>query len=167
MSTAIIRTIVGYVIGAALWNPAVGAADASGAGTGDDAMTCEQIATELAPYAQQILPNLQAFAASQQQLYAQSRQLGEQRKAEDALLLPLAQAGALDPTGASKRAYQLALMAKMAKEKRENDAILNSPLAKENKAQGEQFAAQAEQMNSDARLQHLLQLSQQKRCDKQ
>jgi hypothetical protein len=59
------------------------------------------------------------------------------------------------------------LMAQMAKEKAENDALLNSPLAKENKAQGEQLAAQGQQMKSDARLQHLLQLAQQKRCDKQ
>jgi len=151
----------------ALWIPSVSAADASGIGPGDDTLTCEQIATELSPYVQQIMPNVQALAASQQQLYAQAREKGEQRKAEDALLLPLAEAGALDPTGASKRAYQMVLMAKMAKERAENDALLNSPLAKENRAQGEQLAAQAQQMKSDARLQHLLQLAQQKRCDKQ
>ena len=41
-----------------------------GAKPGDAAMTCEQIAAELAPYAQQIMPNLQALGASQQQLYS-------------------------------------------------------------------------------------------------
>ena len=43
--------------------------------------------------------------------------MGENRRAEEAMLLPLAQTGAVDPTGASKRAYQMALMAQQAKEK--------------------------------------------------
>ena len=70
-------------------------------------------------------------------------------------------------TGASKQAYQLALMAQMAKEKAENEAFANSPLAKQNKAQSEQLAAQGQQMQSNARLQRLMQLGQQKHCDRQ
>ena len=80
--------------------------------------------------------------------------------------MPLATAGAVDPTGASKRAYQAALMAQMAKERAENEALANSALAKQNRAQSEQLAAQAKQTQSDARLQRLMQLGQQKRCDK-
>ena len=133
---------------------------------GDDALTCEQIATEIAPYARQMIPNLQALGASQQQLYAQARQQLEVRRAENEALTPLATAGALDSTGASKQAYQMALMAQMAKEKSENEAMANSPLAKQNKAQTEQVAAQAQQMQSNARLQRLMQLAQQKKCDK-
>ena len=57
-------------------------------------------------------------------------------------------------------------MAQMAKEKAENEALANSPLAKENKAQTEQVAAQAQQMQSNARLQRLMQLAHQKHCDK-
>ncbi len=129
-------------------------------------MSCAQIATELAPYAQQMMPNIQALGASQQQLYTQARQQLEARKAEHEVLTPLATAGALDNTGASKQAYQMALMAQMAKEKSENEAFANSPLAQQNKAQTEQVAAQAQQMQSNARLQRLMQLAQEKRCTK-
>jgi hypothetical protein len=166
MSTIAKTTIAVWALSAAHGIASAQAADATGIEPGDDALTCEQIATELSPYIQQMVPNIQALGASQQQLYAQARQKGEQRKAEEALLLPLAEAGGLDPTGASKRAYQMALMAQMAKEKAENDTFANSPLAKQNKAQSEQLAAQGQQMQSNARLQRLMQLGQAKHCDK-
>jgi hypothetical protein len=156
----------GWAVSAALWIAPVWAADAPAARPGDEAMTCEQIATELSPYVQQMAPNIQALAATQQQLYGQARQMGEKRRAEEALLTPLADAGAVDPTGASKRAYQAALMAQMAKEKSENEAFANSPLARQNTSQSEQVAAQGQQMQSNARLQRLMQLAQEKHCDK-
>ena len=152
--------IAGCAASAALWISPAAATDESAIRPGDEVMTCEQIATELAPYAQQMAPNIQALGASQQQLYAQGREIGQKRRAEEALLLPLATAGAVDPTGASKRAYQAALMAQMAKERAENEALANSALAKQNRAQSEQLAAQAKQMQSDARLQRLMQLGQ-------
>ncbi len=159
------KTAACWPVIAAFW-VAFAAADTPGSMPGDDAMTCEQIATELAPYAQQMMPNLQALGASQQQMYAQARQGLEARKAENEALAPLATAGAVDQTGASKQAYQMALMAQMAKEKSENEAFANSSLAQQNKAQMEQLAAQGQQMRSNARLQRLMQLGQQKRCDK-
>ena len=146
-------------------SPAV-AADSSAVRPGDDAMTCEQIATELVPYVQQMAPNIQALGATEQQMHAQARQQLQQRKIEHEALTPLATAGALDSTGAAKQAYQLALMTQMAKEKAENEAFANSPLAKQNKAQSEQLAAQGQQMQSNARLQRLMQLGQAKHCDK-
>ncbi len=158
--------VAGWAASAVLWIAPVGAADAPAVRPGDEAMTCEQIATELSPYVQQMAPNVQALATTQQQLYAQGRQKLEQRKTEEALLTPLATAGALDPTGASTRAYQAALMAQMAKERGEDEAFANSPLAKQNKAQAEQLAAQGQQMQSNARLQRLMQLVQEKHCDK-
>jgi hypothetical protein len=158
--------IAGCAVGALLWIPSAGAAQTAGIMPGDDAMTCEQIATELAPYARQMMPNLQALAATDQQLYQQARQNGEKRRAEEAALTPLATAGALDPTGASKRAYEMALLAQQAKQRGENEAFRNSPLAKENRAQSEQLAAKGQQMQANARLQRLMQLGQQKHCDK-
>ena len=158
---------VACIASAAFWIAPAGATDLQAVRPGDEAMTCEQIATELAPYAQQVTPNIQALGATDQQLYAQARQMGQKRRAEESLLTPLATAGALDPTGASKRAYQAAVMAQMAKERGENEAFANSPLAKQNRAQSEQLAAQGQQLQSNARLQRLMQLGQQKRCDKQ
>lgn len=158
--------VAAWAAGAALCIPALAAPQAGGAMPGDEAMTCEQIATELAPYAQQMQPNLQALATSQQQQYQQGRQLYEKRKMEHELLMPLATAVALDPTGASKRAYVAAEMAQATKEKAENEAAANSPLAKQARAQSEQVAAQAQQMQATARLQRLMQLGHQKGCDK-
>jgi hypothetical protein len=129
-------------------------------------MTCEQIAMELQPYAQQLMPNIQALGATQQQLYQQAQQMGEKRRAEVALLTPLASAGAVDPTGAAKRAYQLALIAQHAKEQQENAAFANSPLMQQNKAQSQQLVAQGQRMQANERLQHLMQLAQAKHCDK-
>ena len=166
MSTIAKTMLVGCAINAVLWIAPVVAADAPAVSPGDDAMTCEQIATELFPYAQQMAPNIQALGTSQQQLYAQGRQKFEERKLEHEALTPLATAGALDNTGAAKQAYQMALMAQMAKEKSENEAFANSPLAKQSKAQAEQLAAQGQQMQSNARLQRLMQLAQEKRCGK-
>jgi hypothetical protein len=166
MSMSATSIVAGWAMIAALWIAPAGATDAQAVRPGDEAMTCEQIATELAPYVQQMAPNLQALGATEQQMHAQARQKLEQRRTEEALLTPLATAGALDPTGASKQAYQAALMAQMAKERGENEAFANSPLAKQNKAQSEQLATQGQQMQSNARLQRLMQLGQQKRCDK-
>jgi hypothetical protein len=131
----------------------------------EEAMTCEQIAAELVPYAQQMTPGLQAYGASSQQLYAQSRELNQQRRVEDALLAPVAAAGAVDPTGASKRAYEAMVIAQAAKRHAENEALANSPLAKENKAQLDAIAAQGKQMQGNDRLGHLLQLGHEKHCD--
>jgi hypothetical protein len=134
---------------------------------GDEAMSCAQIAAELGPYAQQIVPNVQAVGSTDQQLYAQGRQMQQQRRVEHAALEPLADAGSLDPTGASKRAYELAVMAQMAKERAENEAFDNSPLAQQNKAQMQQLATQGQQLQANGRVQRLMQLGQAKRCDKQ
>jgi hypothetical protein len=140
--------------------------DASGVKAGDEAMTCEQIATELAPYAQQMQPNVQALALSQQQLYQQGREKQAARQAEGTALSAMATAGALDPTGASKRAYVAAEMAQTARHRSEDTAAANSPLAKQADAQRQQLAAQGEQMQGNARLQRLMQLGHQKGCDK-
>ena len=142
-------------------------ADAPAVRPGDEAMTCAQIAAELQPYAEQIMPNLQALRSTDQQLYAQGRQMQQQRRAEHAAVDTLGTASSVDPTGASKMAYQAILMAQMAKEHAENEAFVNSPLAQENKAQMQQLAAQGQQLQANARVQRLMQLGQAKRCDKQ
>ena len=47
-----------------------------------------------------------------------------------------------------------------------DEAFANSPLAKQARAQSDQLAAQGQQMQSNARLQRLMQLGQAKHCDK-
>jgi hypothetical protein len=159
-------TIVCWTASATLCVPAAGAPQALAVSAADEAMTCEQIAAELAPYAQQMQPNLQAFATSEQQRYARGRERGEENRKEAALLTPLATAGQFDPTGASRRAYAAAETGLAAKRKSDSEAEANSPLAKQAHAQGDQVAAQAQQLQANARLQRLLQLGQQKHCGK-
>jgi hypothetical protein len=60
----------------------------------------------------------------------------------------------------------MALMAQMAKERGENEAFANSPLAKQNRTQADQLAAQGQQMQSNARLQRLMQLGQESAATK-
>jgi hypothetical protein len=143
-----------------------GAADAPGSKPGDEAMTCQQIATELSPYVQQMVPNIQALGSSNQQLLGQARDMQKKRELENQALTPLATAGAMDPTGAAKRAYAAALTEQMAKEKAENEAFQNSALAKENRQQSDKLVAQGKQMESNDRLQRLMQLGREKHCDK-
>jgi hypothetical protein len=138
----------------------------SSAPTSDDAMTCEQIAGELAPYAQQMMPSLQAMGASQQQVYAQGRVIGERQRAEETAINSMATASVLDKTGISNKIYAAAVIAQHAKEKAENEAFKNSPTYQQNKANTEQFMAQGEALQSDGHVQHLMQLAQAKHCDK-
>jgi hypothetical protein len=166
MST-LFRIVVVACVGAMLCPLVLAGPDASAAKAGDEAMTCEQIATELAPYAQQMQPNVQALALSQQQMYRQGREKQAARQAEGTALSAMATAGALDPTGASKRAYMAAEQARSAQHRSEDAAAANSPLAKQTDAQQRQLAAQGEQMQGNARLQRLMQLGHQKGCDKE
>jgi len=138
----------------------------TGAAPSDDAMGCEQIAAELSGYAQRLQPSVQALAQSEQQLYKEERERGEKQKVEHQALGLMWAGTSLDPTGLSKRAAQAATVAQQAKERRENESFANSPQFKQANVQGDQLASQGAQMQADARLQQLLQLGQQKGCDK-
>lgn len=166
MSTSIRIAAIGAFAGVALWTPCANAADVPGAKAGDASMSCEQIATELAPYAQSMMPTVQAVASLQAQQFERGRQLGEQRKKENEAVAAMATFGAVDPTGAAKRAAQAAAIAQAAKERRENEAEINSPLAREADAQRTQLVAQGQQMKDNDRIQRLMELVKEKGCSK-
>ncbi|HUP09593.1 MAG TPA: hypothetical protein VMU47_20710 [Caldimonas sp.] len=151
---------------AVLAAPAAGAPQPAGAQPGDDAMTCEQIAAELMPYMHQVQPTAQEIVATQQRQFEHGLEKGKQRQAEHQVIAGMATAAQFDPTGASKRAYAAAEMAQMAKERREDAAEAASPQAQQAKAQYQQMAAQAQALQGDGRLQRLMQLGQQKGCDR-
>jgi uncharacterized protein YfaQ (DUF2300 family) len=142
------------------------AADASAIRGGDDAMTCEAIATELAPYAQAMAPNLAALGVTQQQQASTAHQRLAQKQAEGMMMEPLATAAATDPTGASKAVYAAAMMAQQAKDRADYEAMANSPQTRQANAQAQALAAQGQAMQSSARIQRLMQLARQKHCDK-
>jgi hypothetical protein len=156
----------GMCAAALCWPPAHAADAVAGAKPGDDAMSCEQIATELTPYMQQMMPGFQTMGSQLQQQLERSRQQGEVRKKEHEAVESMSTAAAVDPTGISKRAYAAATKAQAEKELRENEAERKSPMAQKAQAQREQVMGQAAQMQADARLQRLLALGQQKGCTK-
>jgi hypothetical protein len=158
--------VAGLAIAAALVAPAWAAPQASGVQASDEAMTCEQIAAELVPYMQQVAPNVQALAVTQQREFEQAQAKHAAREPAHLTLAGMAAATTFDPTGASQRAYTAAVMAQMAKERAEDRAEAASPQAQKAKAQREQIAAQAQTLQADARLQRLMQLGQQKGCDR-
>ena len=173
MTTMFRALFAGATIGAALVasasaapQPHEVAAQSTAIRPGDDAMTCEQIAAELVPYMHQVTPNLQALATTQQREFEHAQAKRAERQPVHQMLAGMATAAQFDPTGASRRAYAAAEMAQMAKERSEDQAEAASPQAQQAKAQREQMATQAQSLQGDARLQRLMQLGQQKGCDR-
>ena len=141
-------------------------AGAANATTADAAsIGCAQIAAELVPYVQQVAPNAQAIAATQQREFDRGLAKHAERQPVHQLLAGMATAAAFDPTGAAQRAYAAAEMAQAAKERSEDAAEAASPEAQRGKAQRGRIAAQAQAMQADARLQQLLQLGRENGCD--
>ncbi len=165
MSTPSKVLVLAASLGGALWSPCALAKDPPGAQPGDDKMTCEQIATELMPYVQQMTPIAQAAGASAQELKAKS----EKHAAEEAPKLKALSAASIaagrDPTGLAQRAVNRAIEAeqKAANERVKADM---QPTTDKLDAQTQAMMAQAQAMQADPRLMRLMELSQKKGCDK-
>ncbi len=164
MSTKRVMPAVAGLTAAMLWVLPVAAADAPGTMPGDEAMTCQQIAAELTPYMQQMMPGVMALAKTAQDV----RERGEQRVAEEVpaatALTAAATASHADPTGMAANAVG------QAEAVRQHDAwqrsmIEDKPLRDQYSAQAGQVVAQGQQMQSNVRLQRLMQLVGEKRCD--
>lgn len=148
---------------AALWMISAFAGDVPGAKPGDAAMTCDQIGAELAPYAQQMAPAANALGQTSQEVIAR----GQKRQAE---VLPeviglsaAATASHLDPTGASARGVGVAEQGLQQHEW--NRALAeDKPLTDQMNAQTNAVVAQGTAIGSDARVQRLMQLAQEKNC---
>jgi hypothetical protein len=142
--------------------PAI-ADDIPGAKPGDDAMTCEQIGAELAPYAQQMAPSATALGQTGQELIAR----GERRVAEATpalvALTAAATAAAADPTGLSTKPL---IAAHEAMQQREwNRSIAeDKPLVDQMNAQTNAVVEQAAPLQANPRIQRLMQLAQDKNC---
>lgn len=151
------------ICAAMFWRPPARADDVPGAMPGDDAMTCEQIGTELAPYAQQMTPAATALGQTGQELIAR----GERRVAEATpalvALTAAATAAAADPTGLSTKPL---IAAQEAMQQREwNRAITeDKPLVDQMNAQTNAVVEQAAPLQANPRIQRLMQLAQDKNC---
>lgn len=137
--------------------------DPGAAKPGDAQMTCEQIGAELAPYAQQLRPTVGALNDTNMEL----KRRGEKHLAEEtpiaAAQTAASRAAAADPTGLSQRAVNRSIEAHQ-QEARQRYTAEDKPLADRQLAQAKVVAAQGEQLQSNARIQQLMQLAQEQHC---
>jgi len=134
-----------------------------GAKPGDEAMTCQQIAAELAPYAQQMAPDINALADTEKQLLQRSKAREAEAAATAAVVSAGAAATSLDPTGLSGKAYGQAEMA--LQRNMWNRALAeDKPLMDQASRQTNAVVGKAMPMQSNARIQRLMQLVKQKNC---
>ena len=148
---------------AVLWSPAGIGAGAAGNRAGDAAMTCAQIATELQPYAQQMSPSIAALGQTSQEVRTRSEDRLKMAAPEATAEAAAASATMLDPTGLSSKLFGQA-QAQRQKERWQRAEAEDKPLNEKYKAQAEQVVKGGQQMQSDARLQRLMQLAQEKNC---
>jgi hypothetical protein len=148
---------------AALWNSPVMADGVPGAMPGDEAMTCQQIAAELAPYAQQMMPAAAALNQTQGELLAHSQRRMSEAMPEVAGLTAAATAAHADPTGLASRGV---VAAEQSLQQREWNRALaeDKPLHDQMTAQTNAVVAQGMSIQSNPRVQRLMQLAQQKNC---
>lgn len=141
------------------------AADDSGAKPGDDAMSCEQIAVEMQPYAESMRGSLTALNDTNMQL----KQLGEKQMARDAPRVGATTQAAGAACGfAGGPACMAATQADQANRNaiHAQEAAEAKPLADQQLAQSRTVAAQGQQLQSNARLMRLMQLGHAKGCDR-
>jgi hypothetical protein len=154
---------VSIACAAALWSPAGIAAGAAGSRPGDASMTCAQIAQELQPYMQQMSPSITAMGQTAQEVKTRGEARVKKATPEAAAETAAAQATMADPTGmASKILGQQQVQRQ--KERWKRAEAEDKPLNDKYQAQTEQVAKEGMRMQSDARLQRLMQLAQEKNC---
>ena len=149
-----------------LYPPAVAAAaEDSGARPGDEAMSCEQLAVEMKPYADSMRGNLTALNDTNMQLL----DLGKKQQARDA-----PQVNATTQTAGAACGFvggpacSAATQADQANRRaiHEREVAEAKPLADQQLAQSKTVVAQGQQMQSNARLMRLMQLGHAKGCDR-
>ncbi len=137
---------------------------APGAAPGDATITCEQIAAELSPYVQQLAPIGIALGDTSKDVVDRGKQrIAEETPAVVAATIA-ATASHADPTGVASRAVGQAEAAHQ-REVWQRSLAEDKPLNDKYAAQAGQLVEQAQSMQSNARLQRLMQLVQEKHCD--
>ena len=147
----------------ASWSPFARSAGSPGSKPGDASLTCAQIAQELQPYMQQMAPSMTAFGQTAQEAKTRGEQLNQQAAKEAAEETAAARAASLDPTGIASRIVGQEQVRRQ-KERWKRSEAENKPLEEKIKAQTGQVLAQAQPLQSDARLHRLMELAQEKNC---
>jgi hypothetical protein len=147
----------------ALWTSPAMADGVPGAMPGDEAMTCQQIGAELAPYAQQMMPSAAALNQTEAELLARSQRRTAEAMPEVVGLTAAATASHLDPTGSASKGVAAA---EQGLQQREWNRALaeDKPLHDQMNAQTNAVVAQGTAIESNPRVQRLMQLAEQKNC---
>jgi hypothetical protein len=148
---------------AVLWSPAGFGAGESGSRPGDANMTCGQIAAELQPYMNQMMPSVTALGQTNQELMERNKPRLQEAQAEVAAEAAASSAAMLDPTGLASKVMGQA-QAKRQTEVWKRYEAEDRPLIDKTKTQTDEVLKQSQQIQSDARLQRLMQLGQEKNC---
>ncbi len=139
------------------------AGEVAGARPGDDAMTCEQIGAELAPYVQQMSGAFTALAGTEQELVARGQARVKEYAPAAEGMTAAATASTADPTGLSSKAVGQAEN-EMQKQAWNKSLAEDKPLMDQAARQTNEAVTEAAPMQSNARIQRLMQLAQQKNC---
>jgi hypothetical protein len=164
ISRWLVCSIAAPFVGAVtFWSTVVIGADTPGARPGDENLSCVQIATELQPYMQKMMPSITAMGQATQEVQQRSKERMGEAATISAEETAEARASTMDPTGmASKIVGQQ--QAQRQKERWQQAEKQDKPIHDKYKSQVEQVAKEAQSMQSDTRLQRLMQLAQEKHC---
>lgn len=158
-----VAAIAAFALSAATAVPVRAGPETPGPPSDDASMTCEQIAAELAPYAQQLMPIASATAATAGEVVERGNQRVAEAMPGAMALLIAATASHADPTGLASRAAGQAQAAQQ-QQFWQRSIVEDKPLRDKFNAQAGQLVAQGQEMQSIARLQRLMQLVQEKHC---
>jgi len=151
--------------GALLLIPRAAAAADDGARPGDEAMSCEQLAVEMKPYADSMRGSIGALNDTNMQLLA----LGQKQRARDAPRVNTTTQAAGAACGfVGGPACMAATQADQANRNavKEQERAESQPLRDQQLAQSQTVVAQGQQLQSNARLMRLMQLGHAKGCDR-
>lgn len=151
--------------GALMFHAKTPAADDSGVRPGDEAMDCGQIALEMQPYAESMRGSVSALNDTNMQLLA----LSQKQQARDVPRVTATTQAAGAACGfVGGPACMAATQADQANRNavKEQEAAESKPLRDQNLAQSKTVVAQAQQLQSNARLMRLMQLGHDKGCDR-
>jgi hypothetical protein len=147
----------------ASWSHVARSASSPGSRPGDASLTCTQIAQELQPYMQRMSPSVTALGQTAQEAKTRGEERNRQAAAEAAEETAAARATMLDPTGLASKILGQEQVRRQ-KERWKQSEAENKPLEEKMKAQTGQVVAQAQPLQSDARLHRLMELAQEKNC---
>ena len=148
MSAVRMTVVSAAMCAATLWSlPGIAADAPSGAMPGDETMTCEQIAAELAPYAKQMAAAFNPLLQTQKEVLARGRAREAEAVPEAAAVTAGALASSADRTGIASKLYGQAEAA-MQREQWNRALAEDKPLFDQANRQANQAVAEAAPLQS-------------------